>query len=427
MALHYFIFADGSYLFNGDNCCLIRIPEEYQRNAGVTSGQPYLSDELSSQLEDAGFFRIKESGKKASSPTRITLNLVQSCNLACSYCYASAGTYHHSGVMSADVAERAVDWLVRSSESKRLHITFFGGEPLLGFDVLKHTIAYCHRLESLDNELAFSFAITTNGTLLDKSTVDYLLDEGVAVTVSIDGNELAHDSNRRFPSGEGSFNLIERNLKNFPEHAMPAGKATISGSNYDVLNDYLGIRELGFKSIPMTLAFDSLSDGDFDVLTRETARFVEFLARSASEGDLRQIKLASRTYSMLRRIHFGYKRDYLCGAGSSLRCVDVEGEIYPCHRLVAHGPQHVLGSVFDKSGCRASDIARVPRSCKECWACGLCVGGCPVNRLSVTGSTETPDTRFCKYQKLYITKLIELYTRLSPEAKRALFANSEQA
>ena len=177
----------------------------------------------------------------------------------------------------------------------------------------------------------------------------------------------------------------------------------------------------------MTLAFDSLSDGDFDVLTRETARFVEFLARSASEGDLRQIKLASRTYSMLRRIHFGYKRDYLCGAGSSLRCVDVEGEIYPCHRLVAHGPQYVLGSVFDKSECRASDIARVPRSCKECWACGLCVGGCPVNRLSVTGSTETPDTRFCKYQKLYITQLIELYTRLSPEAKRALFANSEQA
>lgn len=421
MPIRLFEVNDAYFLFNGDNCCLIRVPNDSVDSIVLDEENAVPDELLSEKLRNIGFYKSKTSDSPVLSPKRITLNLVQSCNLACSYCYASAGTYKNRGVMTIETARASVDWLIRNSDSKKLHITFFGGEPLLGLSVLKSVVAYCHELEENDNELRFGFAITTNGTLLDKETASYLQEEKVKVTVSIDGGKSKHDANRYYPDGKGSFDSIKNNLLNFDPHSMPAGKATVSRANANLTNDFLSIKELGFRSIPITLAFDSLTDDEFPILSEETSKFVGYLRSSVEKKEYRDVRLASRTYSILRRIHYGLARDYLCGAGSSLRCVDVDGNIYPCHRLVAHGQQYVMGSVYDSGTAKGSTIAKAPSYCDGCWARALCVGGCPVNRIAVKGTPEIPDQRYCLYQKKYLSELIEFYIQLSPEDKLALF------
>lgn len=355
-----------------------------------TDGKLFTDD----QYADLAFdFKARNTVVKA-----LCLHVAHTCNLNCEYCFASQGKYHGDrALMSFEVAKQAIDFLIENSGSrKNLEVDFFGGEPLMNFEVVKEITAYCRSIEK-EKGKNFRFTLTTNGVLLDDEVIDFANRECHNVVLSLDGRKEVHDRLRKTVNGKGSYDVIVPKFQHFVEKRGNKGyyiRGTFTHNNTDFTNDIFHMADLGFTELsmepvvcppgdPYALTYD-----DLPVLFEQYEILAKDMLRREKEGK------PITFYHYMLDLNSGpciYKRISGCGSGTEYMAVTPWGDLYPCHQFVGN-PDYLLGNVFD--GVTNPDVqnefklcnAYARPDCKECWAKLYCSGGCAANAYHATGS-----------------------------------------
>ena len=328
----------------------------------------------------------------------LCLHVAHTCNLNCSYCFASQGKYQgERALMSFEVGKRAFDFLIENSGTRRnLEVDFFGGEPMMNFDVVKQLVAYARSIEKEHNK-NFRFTFTTNGVLLDEEVMDFLNKEMHNVVLSLDGRKEVNDHFRKNYAGEGSYDTIVPKFQRLVEKR--GGKdyyvrGTFTHNNVDFTNDIFHMADLGFTELSMEPVV--CPPGDPYALTKEDMPKIfeqyEILAKEMLKRKKEGRPFTFYHYMLdLKNGPCIYKRITGCGSGTEYMAVTPWGELFPCHQFVGD-PKYSLGNIWDGikntavqdefRGCNA--YARP--ECKECWAKLYCSGGCAANAYHATGS-----------------------------------------
>ncbi|MDY3052084.1 MAG: thioether cross-link-forming SCIFF peptide maturase [Ndongobacter sp.] len=351
-------------------------------------------------------------------PTQVKalcLNVAHTCNLDCDYCFASQGKYHgERALMSFDVAKQAVDFLIaQSGVHRNLDIDFFGGEPLMNWDVVKQTVAYARSLED-EHGKKFRFTFTTNGMLLDEAVGTYLNENMDNVVLSLDGRREIHDALRHTVNGKGSYDHI---VPRFLDFVQTRGdkeyyiRGTYTKRNVDFTEDVLHMANLGFHRLSMEPVIGSeeepyaLRAGDLPELKRQYRLLAdemirrEALAERAVENgqSVDALPLEDQPfvfYHFMLNLEGGpciHKRISGCGSGTEYLAVTPWGDLYPCHQFVGDD-EYAIGNVWD--GIQAPELVGDFKECncysrpecRDCWAKLYCSGGCSANALHATGS-----------------------------------------
>jgi len=328
----------------------------------------------------------------------LCLHVAHTCNLNCSYCFASQGKYHGDrAVMSFEVGKRALDFLMENSGSRRnLEVDFFGGEPLMNFQVVKDLVAYARSVEK-ERGKNFRFTLTTNGVLVDDDVIDFANRECSNVVLSLDGRKEIHDRYRVDYAGKGSWDNIVPKFQRFVE--ARGGKeyymrGTFTHANPDFLKDIQQMLDLGFNELSMEPVV--CAEGDPAGLTEEDMAIVMDQYEKLAELMLRRDKEGRpfTFYHYMIDLSGGpciYKRISGCGSGTEYMAVTPWGDLYPCHQFVGE-EKFRLGDIW--SGVTNTDIQNEFASCnvyahpecKDCWARLYCSGGCAANAYHATGS-----------------------------------------
>ena len=328
----------------------------------------------------------------------LCLHVAHTCNLNCSYCFASQGKYHGDrALMSFEVGKAAFDFLIANSGNRRnLEVDFFGGEPMMNFEVVKQLVAYARSVEKQYNK-NFRFTFTTNGVLLDEEVMDFLNAEMSNVVLSLDGRKEVNDHFRKNYAGEGSYDTIVPKFKRLVEKRGGKNyyvRGTFTHNNVDFTNDILHMADLGFTELsmePVVCPPDdpyALTEEDLPKLFRQYEILAEEMIKRKREGR------GFTFYHYMLDLKHGpciYKRITGCGSGTEYMAVTPWGELYPCHQFVGD-PKYSLGNVWD--GVKNTEIQNEFRSCnayareecKDCWAQLYCSGGCAANSYHATGS-----------------------------------------
>lgn len=364
--------------------------------------------------------------------TTLVLNVTNQCNLACTYCYeygedkiVDTQDGRKPKFMTEETARASVDFMLKESGDNELaHLTFFGGETLLNFPVLKKTLAYAReRAGALGKQVDFS--LTTNATLLRPEVIEFLAENDVAVTISIDGPKEVQDRFRVFSNGSGSYDMILPKVKDLlrRHRSKPIGaRVTLTSQTLDVrkifqhLTQDVGFHEVGFA--PVTTAPGrayAIGESGFDEMLsqfKELAR--EFLAAAVEDRH----HGFSNVKDTLIEIHKGVSKAYPCGAGLGLMGVATDGEVALCHRFAGSG-SHSLGTVREGVD-RAAQLAFLDKhhvdektDCSRCWARPLCSGGCYHEAYTRYGETAHPNLHYCEWIRGWTETCLEVYGELS--------------
>ncbi|MBQ3592122.1 MAG: thioether cross-link-forming SCIFF peptide maturase, partial [Clostridia bacterium] len=347
----------------------------------------------------AGYLKEKTAGVVKA----LCLHIAHTCNLNCSYCFASQGKYHgERAVMSFEVGKQALDFLVANSGTRHnLEVDFFGGEPLMNFDVVKQLVAYARELEKTHDK-NFRFTLTTNGMLIDDDVIDFANREMSNVVLSLDGRKEIHDRFRVDYSGQGSWEkIVPKFQKLVKSREGPPDKTyymrgTFTHANPDFLKDIKTMLDLGFTELSMEPVV--CAAGDPSELTAEDLPIVldqyEKLAELMIERDREGRPFTFYHYMIdLQGGPCIYKRISGCGSGTEYMAVTPWGDLYPCHQFVGD-EKFFLGNVWD--GVKGTDIQKEFLSCnvyarpecRDCWARLYCSGGCAANAYHATGSVK---------------------------------------
>ncbi len=328
----------------------------------------------------------------------LCLHVAHTCNLNCSYCFASQGKYQgERALMSFEVGKRAFDFLIENSGTRRnLEVDFFGGEPLMNWDVVKQLVAYARSIEKQHNK-NFRFTLTTNGILLDDEVIDFLNKEMSNVVLSLDGRKEVNDHFRRDYAGNGSYDRI---VPKFQKLVKARGgknyyvRGTFTHNNVDFTNDLFHMADLGFKELsmePVVCPPDdpyALTDEDIPKIFEQYEILAKEMIKRKKEGR------PFTFYHYMLDLKNGpciYKRITGCGSGTEYMAVTPWGELFPCHQFVGD-PKYSLGNIFDgitntriQDGFRSCNAYARPE-CRDCWARLYCSGGCAANSYHATGS-----------------------------------------
>ena len=328
----------------------------------------------------------------------LCLHVAHTCNLNCSYCFASQGKYHgERAIMSFDVGKRALDFLVENSGDRRnLEVDFFGGEPLMNWQIVKDLVAYARSIEK-DAGKNFRFTLTTNGVLLDDEVTDFCNREMHNVVLSLDGRKEVNDRFRVDVAGNGSYDRIVPNFQRFVAKRGDKSyymRGTYTHYNTDFTNDLFHMADLGFTELSMEPVVCApgdpcaLTEEDFPVLCEQYEILAKDMLRRWREG-----KPITFYHYMVDLKHGPciYKRVTGCGSGTEYMAVTPWGELFPCHQFVGD-PKYSLGNIWDgvtntavQGEFRACNAYSRP-DCKDCWARLYCSGGCAANSYHATGS-----------------------------------------
>ena len=328
----------------------------------------------------------------------LCLHIAHTCNLNCSYCFASQGKYQgERALMSFEVGKRAFDFLIENSGTrKNLEVDFFGGEPLMNWDVVKQLVAYARSIEKQHNK-NFRFTLTTNGILIDDEIIDFLNKEMSNVVLSLDGRKEVNDHFRRDYAGNGSYDKIVpkfQKLVKAREGKNYYVRGTFTHNNVDFTNDLFHMADLGFTELsmePVVCPPDdpyALTDEDMPKIFEQYEILAKEMIKRKKEGR------PFTFYHYMLDLKNGpciYKRITGCGSGTEYMAVTPWGELFPCHQFVGD-PKYSLGNIFD--GVKNTKIQDEFRSCnayarpecKDCWARLYCSGGCAANSYHATGS-----------------------------------------
>lgn len=330
----------------------------------------------------------------------LCLHVAHTCNLNCSYCFAAQGKYHgERALMSFETGKRALDFLVENSGNrKNLEVDFFGGEPLMNFDVVKRLVAYARSIEKEKNK-NFRFTLTTNGVLLDDEVTEFANRECHNVVLSLDGRKEVHDRLRKTVNGQGSYDVIVPKFREFVKKRGNKGyyvRGTFTKNNIDFTNDIFHMADLGFTELsmePVVCAPDepyALNEADLPTLFKQYEILAEEMLKRKKEGR------PFTFYHYMLDLEGGpciYKRISGCGSGTEYLAVTPWGELYPCHQFVGD-PKYSLGNIYD--GIQNTELqqefklcnAYARPDCKDCWAKLYCSGGCAANAYHATGSIK---------------------------------------
>lgn len=342
--------------------------------------------------------------------TDIALLVSQDCNQKCIYCYADEGKYNQEGLMDQETAIRSVDWLVEQSKDKeKIGIRFYGGEPLLNYDIIQKVVHYAQEKAYLKTK-SVHFTITTNGSLLTEEIINFLDENKIDVIISLDGPKEIQDRQRPFKNGKGTYDTIVPNVKKLlsvkPESFC---RPTVfeHTDNKIVLES---LRDIGFKTVILTNYSRSMFlNQDFDqdiplLLTKidsEGRTFWKNLQERRSDY-FNNGKISEMWGRMIRKAmeSFIYNRKQLlhCSSGRWAVAVSCSGDIYPCHRLVGIESLKMC-SVFQNTIDQtpySQAVTKRDEICTTCFAKYVCSGGCFHENLSATGSIFKPDEESCK-------------------------------
>lgn len=344
----------------------------------------------------AGALKAKTSGVIKA----LCLHIAHTCNLNCSYCFASQGKYHgERALMSFEVGKRALDFLIENSGSRRnLEVDFFGGEPLMNFDVVKRLVEYARSIEKEKNK-NFRFTLTTNGVLVDDDVIDFANREMSNVVLSLDGRREVHDRYRVDYAGNGSWDKIVPKFQKFV--AARGGKnyymrGTFTHANPDFLEDIKVMLDLGFSELSMepVVAAEgdpaALTEGDKAIVLKQYEQLAELMLRRDKEGK------PFTFYHYMIDLKGGpciYKRISGCGSGTEYMAVTPWGDLYPCHQFVGD-EKFKLGDIWNGASNTeiqnefASCNVYAREECRDCWAKLYCSGGCAANAYHSTGSVR---------------------------------------
>lgn len=364
--------------------------------------------------------------------TTMVLNVTNKCNLACTYCYeygedkiVDTDCSPAPNYMSEETARKSVDFMLAESGPLPVaHLTFFGGETLLNFKVLKKTLAYA-REKGQEAGKRVECSLTTNATLLREEVIDWLVDNDVGVTVSIDGPKEMQDKFRVFKNGMGSYAHVLPKIEMLLERhrSRPVGaRVTLTRHTLDAtrifrhLREELGFWEVGFAPVTTADGRDyAIEDEGF---ARMLAQFEELAAgflECAVEGRHHGF---SNVKDTLEEIHKGVSKAFPCGAGLGLMGVATDGEVALCHRFAGSG-EHGIGSVDDGID-RAKQFEFLERhhvahktDCSRCWARPLCAGGCYHEAHVRYGDTGKANLHYCDWIRSWTDTCLKVYGEIS--------------
>jgi len=364
--------------------------------------------------------------------TTMVLNVTNQCNLSCTYCYeygedkiVDTENGRQPKFMSEETARQSVDFMLRESGANKVaHVTFFGGETLLNFPVLVKTVAYARRRGAeLGKDVDFS--LTTNATLLRPEVIEFLAEERIGVTISIDGPREMQDKFRVFHNGAGSYDVVAPKIKALltRHRSRPIGaRVTLTSATLDVkrifrhLTEELGFWEVGFAPVTTSpVRGHAISDSGYDRMLgqfRDLAdEFLEASVANRHHG-------FSNVKETLEELHKGVSKAYPCGAGLGLLGVATDGHVALCHRF-AGSETHGVGTVRDGIDRRAQQaflekhhIAN-KTDCHTCWARPLCSGGCYHEAHTRYGDTGAANLHYCEWIRGWTDVCLRVYGELS--------------
>ena len=365
------------------------------------SGQLFAPDTFENM---AGELKEKTAGVVKA----LCLHIAHTCNLNCSYCFASQGKYHgERAVMSFEVGKRALDFLVENSGNRRnLEVDFFGGEPLMNFQVVKDLVAYARSIEK-EKGKNFRFTLTTNGVLIDDDVIEFANRECSNVVLSLDGRKEIHDRYRVDYAGNGSWEKI---VPKFQKLVKARGgkdyymRGTFTHANPDFLNDIRQMLDLGFTELSMEPVVcaegdpAALTEEDLPIVLEQYEKLAELMLQRDREGR------PFTFYHYMIDLTGGpciYKRISGCGSGTEYMAVTPWGDLYPCHQFVGE-ERFCLGNIWDgvtntevRSEFASCNVYAHPE-CRDCWARLYCSGGCAANAYHATGSVTGVYEYGCK-------------------------------
>ncbi|MGO3017815.1 MAG: thioether cross-link-forming SCIFF peptide maturase [Anaerococcus sp.] len=351
---------------------------------------------------------IIDAKNRPTSLKALCLNVAHTCNLSCEYCFAKGGKYQgKDAIMPIEVAKKAIDFLIEESKNHyNLDIDFFGGEPLLNWDLVKETVIYARSKEEKYNK-KFNFTLTTNGVLLDDDKIDFLNENMKNVVLSLDGRKEKHDEFRKTLSGKGSYDTIVPKFQNFvkkrgdKEYYM---RGTFTANNLDFTEDIKTYLDLGFDRTSLEPVVGdpnsdfALKDEHLPIIFDQYEKLADMLIEGI-DNDKEFV-----FYHYMIDLNNGpcvHKRISGCGSGTEYMAVTPTGELYPCHQFVGN-KDFIIGDldngiirkdlIDDFKGCNAYSR----KECQTCWAKLYCSGGCAANSYNATGSIEGVYDYQCK-------------------------------
>ncbi len=410
--------------------------EKYAHRSDVTEEELYACIADVAALEKAGklftpdnFASMAGTFKERSGDVvkALCLHVAHTCNLNCSYCFASQGKYHgERALMSFEVGKRALDFLIENSGRRtNLEVDFFGGEPLMNWDVVKQLVEYA-RTQEEPHHKKFRFTLTTNGMLIDDDVIDFANREMSNVVLSLDGRKEIHDALRVDYAGNGSYDRI---VPKFQKLVKARGgknyymRGTFTHANPDFTKDLFHMADLGFTELSMEPVV--CAPGDSAALTPEDIEIVKQQYELLAVDMLRREKEGKPItfYHYMLDLTGGpciYKRISGCGSGTEYMAVTPWGDLYPCHQFVGE-EKYKLGNIWDgvtntalREEFRSCNAYARP-DCKDCWAKLYCSGGCAANAYHATGSIRGVYEAGCELFKKRIECAIMLKVAESQE------------
>lgn len=360
----------------------------------------------------------------------LCLHIAHDCNMCCKYCFAGEGEYSGDrSLMSFEVGKRALDFLIEQSGSrKNLEVDFFGGEPLLNFDVVKQLVAYARSIEK-EKGKNFRFTLTTNGVLLNDEVMEWANKECYNVVLSLDGRKETNDRMRRTRNNKGTYDLILPKFQKMAKERNQQGyyiRGTYTHYNTDFANDILHLADLGFEQLAMEPV---VTDPKMDYALQESD-----IPKLKDQYDLLAKEMCKRNregkgftfFHYMIDLEGGpciYKRISGCGVGTDYMAVTPWGDLYPCHQFVGD-EKFLLGNVFD--GVKNTDIVNEFKlcnvysreACQDCFAKLYCSGGCSANAYHTTGKITGTCDMSCELHRKRVENAIMIKID-------ELFANSE--
>ena len=357
----------------------------------------------------------------------LCLHIAHDCNLRCKYCFADGGEYMGKReLMSAEVGKKAIEFVIAQSQNRRnIEIDYFGGEPLMNFDVVKEITEYAKE-QGKKHGKEFRFTITTNGILLSEDKQAYINENMGNVVLSLDGRKEVHDAVRKRVDGSGSYDRVvpafqkladSRNQNNYYV------RGTFTRDNLDFAEDVKHLMELGFEQISVepVVADEkepySLRKEDLPRIFAEYDALAEYLVKTRKEG-----KFVNFFHFMvdLEQGPCAYKRLSGCGSGNEYLAVTPSGDLYPCHQFVGK-PEFKMGTVFEgkldmeiREKFRKSNVY-TKAECRECWNRFYCSGGCAANAFNMNGDIDKPYEIACEMQKKRTECAIAMAAALAEE------------
>lgn len=352
------------------------------------------------------------------------LHIAHDCNLKCNYCFASQGNFKgEKALMTSEVGKQAIEYLAKNSGSRRnLEVDFFGGEPLMNFELVKELVDYGRSLEEKYNK-NFRFTITTNGVLLDDEKIDYINENMDNVVLSLDGRKEVNDNMRRTVSNEGSYDIIVPKFKKLVEKRGDKDyyiRGTFTSKNTDFSKDALDFYNNGFKKISVEPVVTS---EEMDYALRE--EHLQTVLNEYEEFSKEYINIKKKDkdfyfFHFMIDLEQGpciIKRAVGCGAGSEYMAITPQGDIYPCHQFVGE-EKFNMGNVFE--GVHNTELrdtfkkANVynKEECRVCWARFYCSGGCHANSYYAHNDLNKAYKLGCEMEKKRIECAISILANL---------------